>query len=237
MNNLLAGPICSIRHRAGVVLALALRYLPLLHLGIGLSVMASSALAETVSIVGVITQSTQDGTGPAVNNPALNSIRDGDSYTLVLTFSGSIATPGTYALDGGTLAFVDSAAPASETAFASFVCAGHNSLACLTVTPDGISDDITILACLTTGSGCLTSNQLDLNFRIPAASLNSQNVAAEAVNGLTPLDLLEDDGATDIQGTVAQYSYTGVSSVPEPSSIFLFLPVVVWLLRPTQRSR
>jgi len=220
-----------------IVFAPAGRRLYGVPLGIGLFFMAPSALADTFSIAGAITQSTQDGTGPAVNNPSLNNIRDGDSYTLLLTFSGSITGPGTYALPGGSLTFVDSAAPATETAFGNFVCAGQNGLACLTVTPDGNFDDISMLACLTTGSGCLTSNQLALNFRIPAASLNSQNVAAAAVNKFTPFDLLEDDGVTDIQGTVAKYSYTGVSSVPEPSSMFLLLPIAAWLLRSTRRPR
>lgn len=44
------------------------------------------------------------------------------------------------------------------------------------------------------------------------------NAPAQAITLLTPLDLLEDDGITGIQGTVARYSYTPSSGVPEPSS-------------------
>jgi hypothetical protein len=73
------------------------------------------------------------------------------------------------------------------------------------------------LACLTTGSGCPLGNQLDANFSIVAGGLNSQNVAATGM-GLAPLDLLEDDGVTDIHGSVTSYSQT---AVPEPSSLDL----------------
>jgi hypothetical protein len=41
----------------------------------------TSLHADTLTIGGAINQSTQDGTGPAVNNPSLNNISDGDSTT------------------------------------------------------------------------------------------------------------------------------------------------------------
>ena len=48
--------------------------------------------------------------------------------------------------------------------------------------------------------------------------LYSQNVPAIGLDLPHPLDLLEDDGITDIHGTITSYSYTGpVSAVPEPS--------------------
>jgi len=78
----------------------------------------------------------------------------------------------------------------------------------LTVSPDGRYDDLSLLGCLPTGSGCLTGNQLTANFRISSVSLNSVNVPAEAIPGITPsLDLLEDEGVTGIQGAVTSYSY------------------------------
>ena len=159
-----------------------------------------------------------------MNNPSLNNILDGDSYTAVLVFGGSIIAPGTYNLTGASLAFHDIAASASET--------GFNSVS-LTVTANGSFDDIGLLGCLSTGSGCFFGNQMDANFQIAAASLTSANVSAGAIPLLTPsLDLLEDDGATDIKGSVTQYSY--VSAVPEPSPLillgFLLLAVLAWPL-------
>jgi len=53
---------------------------------------------------------------------------------------------------------------------------------------------------------------------IPAASLNNQNVAALGIPNLLPFDLLEDDGVTDIQGSITSYSYMSTSPVPEPAS-------------------
>jgi hypothetical protein len=172
---------------------------------------AGSASAGAITFTGLITQSTQDGTGPAINNPSLNNINDGDVYTVTLNFSGSISSPGTYPLAGATLLFNDPAAPASEN--------GFNSVS-LSVLPDGVFYDLSLLGCLSSGSGCTIGNELDANFKIPTAGLNAQNVAAQAIAGLNPpLDLLEDDGVTDIHGSVSQYSYTGPAAVPEPSEI------------------
>jgi PEP-CTERM motif len=175
-------------------------------------VFASATSAQTtITVTGAITQSTSDGTGPAVNNPSLNNIADGDPYSLSLNFAGAITAPGTYDLTGGSLVFSDPTAPASESSFTSIS---------LTVTAVGSSDDLSLFGCLSTGSGCLLGNSLSLNFAIPSADLNSPSAAAVAISGLSPpLDLLEDDGTTDIQGSVASYSYT---TTPEPASFVLF---------------
>jgi hypothetical protein len=164
--------------------------------------------ADVIAFGGVITQSIQDGTGPAVNNTGLNSILDGDVYTVTLDFAGPIIAPGTYQSTGANMVFRDLTASVSETSFDS---------TSITVASDGSFDNISVLGCLTTGSSCVAGNQLDANFSIAAADLNSQNVVATGM-GLAPLDLLEDDGVTDIHGSVTSYSET---AVPEPSSLAL----------------
>jgi hypothetical protein len=169
--------------------------------------LASSAFAGAITFTGVITQSTQDGTGPAVNNPSLNNILDLQSYLVTLVFPGSVTAPGTYNLTGGSLIFSDPAAPASETGFSTIS---------LTVTANGGFDEVSMLGCLTAGSGCFVGNQLDANFKIPATMLNAQNVAAIGLDQPHPLDLLEDDGVTDIQGSINTYNGPA-STVPEPS--------------------
>jgi hypothetical protein len=183
---------------------------------------AGRATADQITFGGVISQSALDGTGPAVNNPTLNNILDGEAYTVAVTFTGSISSPGTYPLVGASLAFSDPSGPSAESGFDSVS---------LSVVPDGAFFDISLLGCLSTGSGCLLGNELDANFSIPAAGLNSQNVFAQAISGLTPLDLLEDDGITDIQGSAGAYSYVRQNPVPEPSSLllsFLALAPVAW---------
>jgi hypothetical protein len=177
-------------------------------------VSATVASADGITVAGTITQSTPDGTGPAVNNPSLNNIADGDSYILSLNFTGAITGSGTYDLTGGTLVFSDLSASSSESSFTSIS---------LTVTPDGASDDLSLFACLSTGSACLFGDSLSLNFAVSAADLNSPSALAAAIFGLSPpLDLLEDDGTTDIQAGVASYSYASASSnVPEPESLTL----------------
>jgi hypothetical protein len=182
---------------------------------------ANVAFADIVSFGGAIIQSTPDGTGPAVNNPSLNNILDLQTYLVTLTFTGSITAPGTYDLTGGNLTFSVPTAPASEASFGSLS---------LTITANGGFDDFSFLGCLTTGSDCLVGNQLDANFRILATGLNAQNVAATGLDPPHPLDLLEDDGITDIHGTITSYSYTGpVSAVPEPSFAVLLACIFVGL--------
>ena len=172
--------------------------------------LAGGAAADTIIFSGVIMQSTQDGTGPAVNNPDLNKIQDGDAFAVTFDFTGSITAPGTYQPASFSLLLHDSGSSVDEASFDSVS---------LSVLPDGSSFDISMLGCLTTGGGCLVGNSLSAIFQIPSAGLNSQNVTAQALFGLTPLDLLEDGGTTDIQGSVTSYSYIFDSPVPEPSAI------------------
>jgi hypothetical protein len=161
-----------------------------------------------------------NGNYEAVNNPSLNAIQDGDTYTVTLDLpSSSVTGPGNYDLIGATLDFSDPAAHATETAFQSIN---------FTVTADGLSDDISLLGCLTTGSSCAVGNELAAYFSIPAAGLNEQNMATGIISGLyPPLNLLEDDGQTDIQSTVAGYSYSSSGNptppiaTPEPASLSL----------------
>ena len=180
--------------------------LPLVAAVAVVSALANVAVADIITFGGAITQP-QDVTMPAVNNPSLNSILILQPYTVTLGFAGSITAPGTYTLN--SLKFSDLTAPASEISFSSIS---------LTITANGGFDQFSLLGCLTTGGGCFAGNQLDANFSIPGASLNSQNVVATGLDPPHPLDLLEDDGVTDIHGSITGYSYTGsVSTVPEPS--------------------
>jgi len=193
---------------------------------------AVPANADTITIGGAISQSIQDGTGPAVNNAGLNNIVDGDSYTITLDFTGSISGTGTYDLTGAALSFTDPTASAIETSF---------DTVSLTVSDDGGSDDVSLLGCLTTGSGCFFGNYLALNFQIPSAGLNSQNVAAQGISGLYPsLDLLEDDGTTDIEASVTAYSYTAASVAPTPepgSFVFVCCGLIALAWKRAMRQR
>lgn len=175
--------------------------------------MARQGTADTITITGVITQSTTDGTGPATSNPSLDAILDGDAYSVTIGFAGSITAPGTYSLISPTILFSDPSAPASESSFGS---------ASLSISSNGSFYALSLLGCLTTGGGCLVGNELDLNFLIPTAGLNAKNVATLPIFGILPLDLLEDDGVTDIHGSVTEYSYAGAAAaVPEPGSGWL----------------
>ena len=191
----------------------------LLHV-LGACNLAGLAYADTVSFSGTITQPTAN---LANNDPSLNNIQLGDLYSVTLAFSGSINAPGTYSttadtLDATSLSFSDPTAMATESSFGGIS---------VTITANGAFDDLSLLGCLTTGSGCAFGNQLDANFEIPAAGLNSQNVFAAGLDQPHPLDLLEDDGTTDIQGSITTYSYTSANAVPEPSSFRLVLCLAV----------
>src|SRR5260370_1398717 len=148
-----------------------------------------------------------------MNNLPLNNIKDLQAYTVTLIFPGSITMPGTYNLTGSSLKFNDPTAPASEMSFGSIT---------LSIVLNAGFDQFSLLGCLTTGMSCAAGNQLDGNFKILSTMLNSQNVAAIGLDQPHPLDLLEDDGTTDIQGSITSYSYNGpTSAVPEPSATVL----------------
>jgi hypothetical protein len=55
---------------------------------------AGNAPADVLTVSGQITQSTDDGTGPAMNNPSLNNIHDLDAYAVTLAFMSSITGQG-----------------------------------------------------------------------------------------------------------------------------------------------
>ena len=186
-----------------------------------------STRADTFTITGTITQSTGDGTGPAVNNPQLNGILDGSIFNLNLDFTRSIQSFGTFDLSGSNAQFSVASAGVTETDF--------NSVS-LTVAQSGALAQFSILACLLTGSACNEGNELVLNFTIPAASTNDLNVATQGIAGLLPLDLLEDDGVTDIQGIITDYSHVSANPVPEPAAPVLVGTVLlaVGLIRRTK---
>ena len=178
--------------------------------------------ADSITLTGVITQSQNDQPGnPSVNNPALNNINDGEAYSVSLNFDGSITIPGSFALTGGL--FRDPNDPAGNATEGGF---GSGTLV---ITQAAGIDTFAGQLCLT-GFVCNTGNELDLNFKIPAAGLNGSNVGAQAIPALVPLDLLEDSGSTDIHASVTTYAYT--SSVPEPSSLVqLFSGMTAFALR------
>ncbi len=179
--------------------------------------------ADVLTIGGTINQSTQDGTGPAVNNPSLNNIPDGALFTVDLSFNESITSPGTFDLTGLKLVFNVPAVGAVEDNFDS---------ASLTLTQFGVLDQVSVLACLTTGSGCNQGNELDLNFAVPSGTLTQNNLAIQEIPGLLPFELLEDDGVTDIHG-----SLTSTSAVPEPSSVVFVAYGLIALALTRQRVK
>lgn len=188
------------------------------------------ARGDTLSFGGLITQSTPDGTGPASNNLSLNNITDGQAYVVTLVFAGTIAGPGSYNLTGASLSFDVASAPATETSFDSI----H-----LTIVDNAGFDEFSLLGCLTTGSGCAAGNELTANFKIPDTMFNGKNVAALGLDQPHPLDLLEDDGVTDIHGSITTYSgpATAVTPVPEPGTMSLLGGAIAVLTAATRRSR
>lgn len=199
-------------------------------IGFILAVFPPLASADMMTLSGAIIQSTQDGTGPAVNNPSLNDIWSVDNYLVRLTLASPVTSIGTSDVIG--LTFTDMSRPGvTESAFGSIS---------LIVSYVDASYDLSLFGCLTTGSGCLFGNQLVVQFRIPVSGLNSLNVSAEAPPDQLALDLLEDDGVTDIHGTAATYSYISdvPTTAPEPASVYLASFVVVAALaRASWRSR
>ena len=187
---------------------------------------AGISSADQILFTGTIAQSVLDGTGPASNNPSLNLIQTGQTYTVILDFAGSISGPGAFNIT--TTSFAVPSAPAIESGFG----AGT-----LTVTANGANYELSLLACLTSGSNCAVGNQLTANFRILAASLTSMNAPATGLDPPHPLDLLEDDGVTDLQGTIANHSYLGVAGVPEPGSVLLVSSALAAILIQMKRKK
>lgn len=174
-----------------------------LYLLATMMVLCSQGLyADSITLSGTVSQ---PNFNPPASNSGLDNIQIGDSYTVTLNFAGAINAAGNYTLDSAT--FSDAAAGASENGFNS----GSISLFS--------NGDFSVQACLT---GCNVGNELDLNFNILFADLNSQGVSANGVPNLLALDLLEDGGLTDIQASVDTYYYnTAASPVPEPASLLL----------------
>src|SRR5207237_587915 len=130
-------------------------HVPLLHsirvvllIAVAVHWFSGVARAAVITFSGVITQSTSDGTGPAVNNPSLNNIQDLQAYSVMMNFASPITAPGTYTPTG--LSFTVPAAAASEVDFG-FVS--------LTITPNAGFDEFSLLGCLTTGADCASGNQ------------------------------------------------------------------------------
>lgn len=174
---------------------------------------STQAYASSFTLSGLITQSTADGTGPAVRNPSLNNVLSLQPYSLTLDSATAITGPGLYNLTGSSLIFSVPLAGATESGFGAIT---------LSVITSGSAYNFSLLACLE-GADCLASNQLTANFQIAAAMLGGTGVMATGLDQPHPLNLLEDDGTTDLQGSITTYSATGIPSTvtPEPDSFLL----------------
>jgi hypothetical protein len=181
--------------------------------------------ADSITVSGLITQSTMSGTGPAISNPSLNNIQNLQPYTLMLQSSSTITGPGTYNLTGSSLSFMVPAAPSSENRFGAIS---------LTILSNGSFLDFSLFACLQDAS-CFVGNSLSASFRIPVSGLSGTGVPAIGLDQPHPLQLLEDDGVTDLHGSIT--SYSAVSSVPEPSSLLLLAPVLLGVAGASQSRR
>jgi hypothetical protein len=195
---------------------------------LGLILFAARAGAGTITLGGTINQSTQDTGTPATANTSLNGIVDGDAFQITLTFTDPITSSGTFPLTG--VAFSDPTAAASESGFISGT---------MVIGPSGIYSQFSVLGCLIDTSTCLLGNQLALNFQIATASFFQSGVPVQPIPALLPVDLLEDGGSTDIQGTLSTYSYSGPAgtTTPEPSSGMLtLLGFAGWLTAKKRRK-
>jgi hypothetical protein len=173
-----------------------------------LCAVSSRAFGTTITLGGSMTQSTADGTGPAIGNPSLNNIVDGQAYSLTLNSATLINGSGLYDLTGSSLIFSVPAASATETSFAAIT---------LSVMTNGAFSDFSLLACIS-GADCNTGNALTANFRILTSMIGGSGVAATGLDQPHPLDLLEDDGVTDLHGSIDTYSGTVATVVtPEPA--------------------
>lgn len=197
-----------------------------------LSLLPASASASII-ISGSITQSTADGTGPATNNPSLNNINDGQAFSITLANATPITGPGFYTFTGSPLTFSVPSAPAAESLFSTIT---------LNVASSGSFDDFSLFACLA-GFDCSVGNSLSASFRIPAASIGALNVAAIGLDPPHPFELLEDDGITDLHGSISLYSNTSpgtttpTTTTPEPpSAVLTALPLLGIVLSTLKRK-
>jgi len=171
--------------------------------------------AGAITLTGAITQDLADSLETASANPSLNNVADGDAYSVVLNFSGTISGPvAAFALS--SIQFTDMTNSASENAFIS---------GSLTMTQASGVDTFSVLGCLIDPSTCPLGNELDLNFEIPSTGLTQTGVTASIVPGLIPsMDLFEDSGNSEIQGSITGYSQSGAApGVPEPSTVSLLM--------------
>lgn len=97
--------------------------------------------ADSITLTGVITQSQNDQPGnPAISNPTLNNINDGEAYSLALNFAESMTTPGSFALSGGLFSDPnDPAGNATESGFGSGTLVSRNRLASIPLPVNSVS--------------------------------------------------------------------------------------------------
>ena len=182
-------------------------------LGVSVLILAlcPAVRASTLLLGGSITQSTADGTGPAVSNNALNNIVDGQTFQVTLTSATPISAPGFYDLTGSSLVFSVPSAMASEERFG---------VTSLSLTQDGGYLDFSLYGCIA-DADCSIGNALSASFSIPAGSLGGSDVATTGLDEPHPFELLEDDGVTDLHGSIGTYSNTALVTTPEPASSVL----------------
>lgn len=164
-----------------------------------------------ITFTGAITQGIAELGGAPVANPTLASVTIGDPFTVTLSLPVSPGDSGTYPL--AAILFTDTLQNVSESAFISGT---------LIITTDGTTDYLTVLACLIDSVSCAAGNQLALNLTIPFGKTTAAGVSAGAVPGLLPLDLLEDNGLTDIHGAITTYAFSApAAATPEPATALL----------------
>jgi hypothetical protein len=162
--------------------------------------------ADTITVRGVITQNALDTSRGSADNPSLDNVVDFEGYTIIITLAnGTFNATGASFFNPGASAFED----------------GFQSVS-LTKTSAGGFDTFTVFGCLN-GYSCAgnTGGQLDLTFKILSAELFASSASATGI-GTSPMQLLEDSGATDIHGSIDDYSFAASSTaVPEPTSVAL----------------
>lgn len=165
-----------------------------------LLVFAIGATADTITLSGSLFSVSL---GPAAFNPSLNGAQFGDQFIVQFTVTPPLASPGVYAITSAS--FTDLTASATETGI---------DTGTLNISASGSDFVFSGFACVQAGN-CSTGNELDLNFSVPQSLLLSA-ASTTSVPGLKDFELLEDDGATDLIGSLTSYQ-----TVPEPSSALL----------------